>query len=74
MSTRRYGQFDRFEHPGQVMRPLDRYAKRSLTLWRQPVMLGDLPPEERARLLDHSREQDQEVGLCRGHRCLKLNQ
>ena len=74
VSTRRYGQFDRFEHPGQVMRPLDRYAKRSLTLWRQPVMLGDLPPEERARLLDHSREQDQEVGLCRGHRCLKLNQ
>lgn len=73
-STRRYGQFDRFEHPRQVQRALDRYGKKSLTLWRRPVMLVELPPEERAELLAHCRERDQEVGLCRGSRCIKLEQ
>jgi integrase len=73
-STRRYGRFDRFEHPRQVQGALDRYGKKSLTLWRRPVMLVELPPEERAELLAHCRERDQEVGLCRGSRCLKLEQ
>jgi integrase len=73
-STLRYTQFDRFEHPRFVCGALDKYGKKSLTLWHHPVLLVELSADERKELLAHCRERDQEVGLCRGRRCLKLEQ
>src|SRR5438874_3043606 len=51
MSTLLYSKLDLFEHPGQVRAPLDLYGRHALTLWKTPLLLDELPPEERVRLL-----------------------
>jgi hypothetical protein len=49
---------------------MSRYRK-VLTLWRAPLLLDDLAPNERASLLGASAERQQDVGLCRQRSCVK---
>jgi hypothetical protein len=72
MSTLLYSKLDLFEHPAQVRAPLDLYGRHALTLWRSPLLLETLPPEERASLLKEETARHQEVGLCRHDRCVQL--
>jgi integrase len=39
VTTSKYMQFDRFEHPAQVRTPLDDYGTRVLNLWNTPIVL-----------------------------------
>lgn len=71
-TTRQYGKFDRFEHPAEVGGALDEYGRRSLSLWRHPLLLADLDPAERDRLLGVEKERHQDVGLCRFDCCQKI--
>lgn len=72
-TTRLYGQFDRFEHAAELGNVLDEYGRRTLTLWRHPLLLADLDPAERDRLLGVKEERHQDVGLCRFDGCRKLS-
>lgn len=68
-TTRRYGNIDLFEHPSKVGTALDQYGRRSLTLWRSPLLLSAMDPSERDRLLGVKEERHQDVGLCRFDSC-----
>lgn len=74
MSTLLYSKLDMFEHPGQVRAPLDLYGRHALTLWKTPLLLDELSPEERVRLLNQQVAQHQEVGICRHDYCVQLDQ
>lgn len=71
-TTRQYGKFDLYEHPAEVGSALDEYGRRSLALWRHPLLLEDLDPAERDRLLGVEEERHQDVGLCRFDCCQKI--
>jgi hypothetical protein len=73
-STRRYGKFDRFEHPSHVHNALDEYGRKALTLWQKPLLLKDLPPAERLSILGAKADHQQDVGLCRYQACVKAEQ
>lgn len=70
-TTERYVQFDRFEHPTYVRRPLDKYGRVALSTWRNPVLLEELSGEERLEILADKGARDQEVGLCSQDSCVK---
>ncbi len=71
-TTLDYAQHDRFEHPAQVDGPLDAFGRRVLARWHQPVLLETLPDEERQALLRTRVAHEQDVGMCRYDRCVKL--
>ncbi|MDQ3802757.1 MAG: site-specific integrase [Acidobacteriota bacterium] len=71
VTTEIYTKFDRYEHPALVREALDEYGRKSLTLWRSPVLLDGLSEGERASLLGAAAERHQDVGLCREDRCVK---
>ena len=73
MTTRRYGKFDLLEHPAEVGAALDEYGRRSLALWHRPLLLAELEPAERDRLLGIEEGRDQDVGLCRHDGCIKIS-
>lgn len=73
VTTRRYGKFDLYEHPGAVGAALDEYGRKSLTLWHRPLLLKELDPAERGRLLGLKKERDQDVGMCRHASCIKIS-
>jgi integrase len=70
--TRRYGKFDLFEHPIEVGNALDEYGRKSLILWKYPLLLADLDSDERELLLGVKEERHQDVGLCRYDCCRKI--
>jgi len=72
-TTRRYGKFDLYEHPGEVGAALDDYGKKSLTLWHRPLLLAELDAAERAHLLGLKEERNQDVGMCRHAGCIKIS-
>lgn len=72
-TTRRYGNFDQFEHPSQVGSALDEYGRRFLALWRHPLLLSDLDPAEVDTLLGAKEERHQDVGLCRFSSCREIS-
>ncbi len=74
MSTLLYSKLDLFEHPGQVRASLDLYGRHALTLWKTPLLLDELAPEERARLLKQQTARNLGVGMCRHDRCVQLDQ
>jgi integrase len=71
-TTRQYGKFDLFEHPAEVGCALDTYARGALELWHHPLLLVELDPAKRDRLLGVKEERHQNVGLCRSDCCQKL--
>ncbi len=73
-TTFKYAKVDRFEQPDQLRGPLDAYARQSLTLWHTPLILDDLAPTERSRLLGTKVFRQQNVGLCRYDSCVKAEQ
>lgn len=70
-STLRYAKFDQYVHPAEVGIPLDKYGRKALTLWKAPLILDELDPDERAFLLDVKVKRKQDVGLCRHDQCVK---
>lgn len=73
-TTQRYAQFDRYEHPFQVNSALDEYGRVALTLWRKPIILEDLNPEEREKHLGFKNTRHQDIGQCAHDHCLKINE
>lgn len=71
-TTLGYTQHDRFEHPAQVDGPLDAFGRKVLARWHQPILLETLPDKERQELLRTRVAREQDVGMCRYDRCLKL--
>lgn len=72
-STFRYLKFDRYEHSAEVGMALDEYGRKALVLWRAPLLLDELDPEERKSLLDRKDKQRQDVGICRHDHCIKVS-
>jgi integrase len=70
-TTFKYAKVDRYEQPDQLRGPLDAYARQSLTLWHTPLLLNNLAPAERSRLLGTKVYRQQDVGLCRHDYCVK---
>jgi hypothetical protein len=53
-TTAGYIQFDRFEHPAHVRRPLDVWGRRVLDLWETPVPLENIDPYNRSSIFGNS--------------------
>ncbi len=70
-TTLLYTRFDLFEHPAQVRGSLDTYGRQTLTTWHAPLLLQELPSDERIALLSVKVQRDQAVGLCRHDHCIK---
>ncbi len=73
-STLRYAKFDQYEHPAEVGAPLNEYGRKALNLWHTPLILDELDPGERAFLLGVKVKRQQDVGLCRHNRCVKVGE
>jgi integrase len=73
-TTTGYVKNDRYEHPAHVRASLDEYGRKALTLWHDPIILGDLEPAEREKLLGHFEARCQGTGLCRHETCQKASQ
>lgn len=73
-TTLAYAQHDRFEHPAQVDNALDAFGRKVLARWHTPILIEDLPDAERQALLGVRVAHEQDVGMCRHHRCVKLDE
>jgi len=72
-TTAGYVQYDRYEHPAYARGPLDQYGRVALSTWHNPVILEELPADERMAVFADKDARDQEVGLCRQDCCVKVN-
>ena len=53
---------------------LDEYGRVALTLWRKPIILEDLDPEEREKHVGFKNSRHQDIGQCSHDHCLKIKE